>query len=266
MENKWVKIFVLIAFFQMLIINYMANSLPINGITTGDLSDKLKNLFTPQGSTFAIWGVIYSLLLIFIIRLQFGRIDKKTEKLSKLFVINSLFNSSWIFVWHFELLVFSLMLMVGLLINLIKINILLKNISDWSNKLTLQIPFTVYFSWISIATIANVTSVLVGYEWNRFGLSEELWTQLILFIGIILALTQLIYFKQIVYIFVFLWAYLGIYLKHVSLEGFNNQYPNIINVLIVGLIILSISILCLIFDFSKKNPKKINSSNFTLSK
>ena len=45
----------------------MANSLPINGITTGDLSDKLKNLFTPQGSTFAIWGVIYSLLLIFII-------------------------------------------------------------------------------------------------------------------------------------------------------------------------------------------------------
>jgi len=266
MENKWVKIFVIIGFFQMVIINYMANSLPINGITTGDLSDKLKNLFTPQGSTFAIWGVIYSLLLIFIIRLQFGPIDKKTEKLSKLFVINSIFNSSWIFAWHFELLVFSLMLMVGLLINLIKINILLKNISDWSNKLTLQIPFTVYFSWISIATIANVTSVLVGYEWNRFGLSEELWTQLILFIGIILALSQLIYFKQIVYIFVFLWAYLGIYLKHVSLEGFNNQYPNIINVLIVGLIILSISILCLIFDFSKKNPKKINSSKFTLSK
>ena len=98
MENKWVKIFVIVAFFQMLIINYMANSLPINGITTGDLSDKLKNLFTPQGSTFAIWGVIYSLLLIFIIRLQFGRIDKKTEKLSKLFVINSLFNSSWIWI------------------------------------------------------------------------------------------------------------------------------------------------------------------------
>ena len=244
----------------------MANSQTINGITTGDLSDKLKNLFTPQGSTFAIWGVIYSLLLIFITRLQFGPIDKKTEKLSKLFVINSLFNSSWIFAWHYELLVFSLILMIGLLINLIKINILLKNISDWSNKLTFQMPFTVYFSWISIATIANVTSVLVGYEWNRFGLSEELWTQLILIIGIILALSQLIYFKQIVYGFVFFWAYLGIYLKHVSLEGFNNQYPDIINVLIVGLITLSIAIVCLISNFAKKNPNKINNSKFKLSK
>tara|TARA_B100000989_G_scaffold297991_1_gene285600 strand:+ start:967 stop:1767 length:801 start_codon:yes stop_codon:yes gene_type:complete len=266
MKNILVKIFVIIGFFQMLIINYVANSLPINGITTGDLSDKLKNLFTPQGSTFGIWGVIYSLLLIFIIRLQIGPIDKKTQKLSKLFIINSLFNSSWIFAWHYELLVFSLILMIGLLINLIKINILLKNISDWSNKLILQMPFTIYYSWISIATIANVTSVLVGYEWTGFGLSEEFWTQLILIIGIILALSQLIYFKQIVYIFVFLWAYLGIYLKHVSLEGFNNQYPNIINVLIVGLIILILSVLYHISNFSNKDPNKINNSKFIISK
>ena len=133
--------------------------------------------------------------------------------------------------------------------------ILLKNISEWQNKLTLQLPFTVYFSWISIATIANVTSVLVGYEWNRFGLSEEFWTQLILIIGIMLALSQLIYFKQSVFILVFIWAYFGIYLKHVRLEGFNYQYPNIINVLIIGLIILSISILCFIYYFSKMNSK-----------
>ena len=266
MKKTWVKIFVIIGFFQMLIINYLANSLPINGITTGDLSDKLKNLFTPQGPTFAIWGVIYSLLLIFIIRVQFGPIDKKIQKLSKLFIINSLFNSSWILAWHYELLIFSLLLMVGLLISLIKINILLNNISDWSNKLILQMPFTVYFSWISIATIANITSVLVGYEWTGFGLSEEFWTQLILIFGIILALSQLIYFKQIVYMFVFLWAYLGIYLEHVSLEGFNNQYPNIINVLIVSLIILIVSVLYHIFHFSRMDSNKINNSKFTLFK
>lgn len=255
MKNKWFKIFVVIGFIQMLIINYMANTIPINGFTTGDLSDKLENLFVPKGSTFAIWGVIYSLLLIFVIRLQFGPFDKKLEKLSELFIINSLINSCWIFTWHYEKLVFSLILMLGLLINLIQITILLKNISEWQNKLTLQLPFTVYFSWISIATIANVTSVLVGYEWNRFGLSEEFWTQLILIIGIMLALSQLIYFKQFVFILVFIWAYFGIYLKHVRLEGFNYQYPNIINVLIIGLIILSISILCFIYYFSKMNSK-----------
>ena len=237
----------------MLTINYLANILPINGITTGDLSDKLKNLFTPQGATFAIWGVIYLLLLIFVLRVQFRAIDKKTEELTKLFVFNSLLNSSWIFAWHYEQLVFSLILMLGLLINLIQINLLLKNTSDWSNKLALQLPFTVYFSWISIATIANITAVLVGYKFNGFGISEEHWTQIILIIGIILALSQVIYFKQIANLFVFLWAYFGIYVKHTSIEGFDNKYPNIIIVLIISLFILFISALSLLFYYFIKN-------------
>tara|TARA_B100001093_G_scaffold498277_1_gene546215 strand:- start:2978 stop:3760 length:783 start_codon:yes stop_codon:yes gene_type:complete len=253
MKKKWFKFFVLIGFVQMLTINYLANILPINGITTGDLSDKLKNLFTPQGATFAIWGVIYLLLLIFVLRVQFRAIDKKTEELTKLFVFNSLLNSSWIFAWHYEQLVFSLILMLGLLINLIQINLLLKNTSDWSNKLSLQLPFTVYFSWISIATIANITAVLVGYKFDGFGISEEHWTQIILIIGIILALSQVIYFKQIAYLFVFLWAYFGIYLKHTSIEGFDNKYPNIIIVLIISLFIIFISALSLLFYYFIKN-------------
>jgi uncharacterized membrane protein len=89
MKKKWFKFFVLIGFVQMLTINYLANILPINGITTGDLSDKLKNLFTPQGATFVIWGVIYLLLLIFVLRVQFRAIDKKTENsLNFLFLIH----------------------------------------------------------------------------------------------------------------------------------------------------------------------------------
>lgn len=125
--------------------------------------------------------------------------------------------------------------MLGLLINLIQINLLLKNTSDLSHKITLQLPFTVYFGWISIATIANVTAVLAGYEWNRFGISEELWTLIILIFGILVALSQIIFFKQTAYVFVVLWAYFGIYARHTSFEGLNSQYPNIVMVLIIGI-------------------------------
>ena len=193
MKKIGVKIFTVLGFLQMVMINSLANILPINGMTTGDLSDKLRNLFTPQGATFAIWGVIYSLLLVFTIRILLLPMVKKTEVLSRLFIVNTIFNSAWIFAWHYEYLLVSLGLMIGLLINLVQISLLLKTTTDWSSKITLQLPFTVYFGWISIATIANVTAVLVGYEWSGFGISEELWTMIILAIGILGVLTDILF-------------------------------------------------------------------------
>jgi hypothetical protein len=253
MKKKWLKFFTLVGFAQMILINSLANILPINGKTTGDLSDQLKNLFTPQGATFAIWGVIYLLLLIFIFRVLIRPIDNKTEQLSKLFIINSLLNSGWIFAWHYEFLTVSLVLMFGILINLIQINLLLKNTPDWTNKITLQLPFTVYFGWISIATIANLTAVLVGYEWTGFGMSEEVWTIIILVVGVLVALSQFFYFKQIAYLFVVIWAYAGIYGKHTSIDGFNTNYPNIITVLICCLGLLSLGGLRVLLSYYKKD-------------
>ena len=255
MKKIGVKIFTVLGFLQMVVINSLANILPINDMTTGDLSDKLGNLFTPQGATFAIWGVIYSLLLVFTIRILLLPMVKKTEVLSKLFIVNTIFNSAWIFAWHYEYLLVSLGLMIGLLINLVQISLLLKTTTDWSSKITLQLPFTVYFGWISIATIANVTAVLVGYKWSGFGISEELWTMIILAIGILVALSQVYYFKQIAYVLVILWAYFGIYGKHTSLQGFENQYPNIVTLLIIAMVVMLLAGLRLSYFLLKKSSK-----------
>jgi hypothetical protein len=124
MKKIGIKILTLLGFAQMVTINSLANILPINGMTTGDLSDQLKNLFTPQGATFAIWGVIYSLLFVFTLRILIRPMEQKTETLSKLFIVNTIFNSAWIFAWHYEFLILSLVLMIGLLINLVQINLL----------------------------------------------------------------------------------------------------------------------------------------------
>ena len=259
MKKIGIKILTLLGFAQMVTINSLANILPINGMTTGDLSDQLKNLFTPQGATFAIWGVIYSLLFVFTLRILIRPMEQKTETLSKLFIVNTIFNSAWIFAWHYEFLILSLVLMIGLLINLVQINLLLKTTANWSNKITLQLPFTVYFGWISIATIANVTAVLVGYEWRGFGISEEFWTMIILAIGILVALSQVYYFKQIAYVLVILWGYFGIYGKHTSLLGFENQYPNIVTLLIIAMVVMLLAGLRLSYFSLKKKAKYSNS-------
>ena len=118
-KKNWLKVLSLVGFIQMVLINSLANILPINNKKTGDISDQLQNLFTPEGSTFVIWGLIYFLLLIFIIRILIRPLNKKVKQLIKLFIINSILNSSWIFAWHYEYLLISLVVMLGILINLI---------------------------------------------------------------------------------------------------------------------------------------------------
>jgi len=245
MKNRFLKLFTLFGLIQMITINSLANILPINGMTTGALSDQLKNLFTPQGATFSIWGLIYLLLCLFTITIITKPIDAKIKKLAQLFIVNSLLNSGWIFAWHYQYLFVSLIIMTSLLINLVQINILIKD--EVSNKLVYQLPFTIYFGWITIAMIANVTAFLVYYQWSGFGISHETWTLIILTIGILISLSQVIYFKKISYVLVIIWAFYGIYVKQVSASGFNNQYPNIVLLVLIGIIILSASLFWVVY-------------------
>ena len=56
----------------VLIMNYLANSLPLNGVTTGEISDKYNSLITPAGAAFSIWGIIYLALIAWLGKLWYG--------------------------------------------------------------------------------------------------------------------------------------------------------------------------------------------------
>src|SRR5690348_11470860 len=55
----------IIAFVAMVVVNGLADFLPINGRTTGQVSAEFPNLFVPAPITFSIWLLIYSLLFLF---------------------------------------------------------------------------------------------------------------------------------------------------------------------------------------------------------
>ena len=91
----------LIAFLGTLAVNGMANALPINGKTTGELSNLYPNLFVPAGVTFSIWGLIYLLLGIFAVYQMAAPAGESADFLQRIgpfFIIASAANIIWIFL------------------------------------------------------------------------------------------------------------------------------------------------------------------------
>ncbi len=231
MKSLILKILTSIAFVAMVVVNFLANSLPINNRSTGEISNAYFNLFAPAGITFSIWGLIYLLLGAYIIY-QFAERKKRKELINKinlLFLGTSLANISWIFAWHYDYIALSVFIMILLLFLLIKIADLIRlQKFSFKEKLFILTPFSIYFGWITVATIANITVFLVSINWNGFSIADYIWTSIILVTGALIGVWRMIRDKNAVYGLVFIWAYSGILIKHLSLTGFNGQYPSVI--------------------------------------
>jgi len=246
--NTAIKALTTVSFLVMVLINVLADIIPINGQGTGQVSDSYKNLFAPAGLTFAIWGLIYLLLAGYTLyQLGFFNLENKAvkedlfEKVGLYFSISSIANVAWIFSWHYHLIALSMLLMVIILICLIWI---VRHITNEElslrEKIFIRLPFSVYFGWITVATIANATTLLVSLGWDGFGISELTWTVIIIAVGLAIGLATMLKNRDMAYGLVIIWAYAGIYLKHTSVNGFAGKYPIVITTVIVSLVLLLI--------------------------
>jgi hypothetical protein len=228
----------------MITVNTLAVMLPINNITTKEVSDLYPNLFTPAPYTFSIWGLIYLALAGFVIYQINPQFDRKgilapsnLIKLRLAFIFSCTLDIFWIFSWQYLKLALSVILMLLLLLNLVYINRLTRLINfNIKEKVFIRAPFSLYFGWITVAVIANITTFLVGIGWQRFGVSPETWTIIILVIGIIIASAFVIQNKDYVYAIAIFWAYGGILVNHFSKAGFGGQYYNIMIVTVACMV------------------------------
>jgi Ca2+/Na+ antiporter len=200
----------------------------------------------PAGLTFAIWGLIYVLLGIFVVYQLIPSVRREAQKvdfvrrIGPLFFISCLANIGWIFAWQYQILPLSLVMMLILLGCLIAIYLRLnvgKSEATKGEKYLVHLPFSVYLGWITIATIANVTALLVDINWKTWGLGEPFWAVAVIIVGIAIALSILFTRKDIYYSLVVDWALLGILIKRLSVTTVPDQ--SVVVVTIVGLVLIT---------------------------
>ena len=88
-----------------------------------------------------------------------------------------------------------------------------------AEKWAVHLPFSIYLGWITVATVANITSVLDYVKWDGFGIAAEIWMGIVLLA--VLAITVLMNFnrRDVAYAAVILWALAGISIKFASLPA-----------------------------------------------
>ncbi len=203
---------VLLAWAFMVTINALANILPIGGRTTGAISDQYASLFTPAGFTFSIWSVIYLGLLafgVFRVLPRFRR-DAVLRRMDGWFALNALLNASWIVAWHYEWLLLSMVIMLGLLVTLIVMHREAHAQDGLLWRLAVLYPISVYFAWICMATLANISILQSAWELNDALLSEPIWTLIKLVIAVSVAALVYLRFRNVAFVVVVAWAAFGI--------------------------------------------------------
>lgn len=222
----------------VLTVNYLANALPIGGQTTGEVSDKVFTLFTPAGYAFAIWGLIYFLLTVWVIR-QFFIDDEQKEndrKIGVWFFINAILNSLWVIVFQYEYFDVSIFIMLGILLTLIIIYRIVQRLphSTWFMRL----PFSVYIGWISVATIVNVFVIFEANGIEQFlGLNEQMWAMIMLIVGAILGVVFTLTQHDIAYSLVFIWAFIAIMVEQSGNPAIVTASKVAVVLLVVGIVI-----------------------------
>lgn len=233
-----------------------------NNQNNAQISAKYQTIFTPAGITFSIWGLIYTLLFVFVIyhliqsnkKSMDDEANQAVEKIGYLFVLNNLATTLWVFAFSFEQIGVSLLLMVVQLLTLtliiIKLNIYRPHTS-MASRLFTQIPLTIYFAWICVATLANASVYFVSINWNG-GFSENKWAIILIWLAVALSAFMDIKKKNPYFGLVIIWALYGIYLKLHPLEY--DLYREVILTTWVALAIVGLTVLIrFIINFMNKS-------------
>jgi translocator protein len=218
------QVIVVASFIFAIALNVAANVMPLNGVTTGEIADQWPVYVQPAGYVFSIWSLIYVGQLAFVAHtLRPSRLrDPLLRRIGLWAAAIATLNGLWILAWHWEIYPLTLVIMAALLVSLIVLyrragfeasarpgGLPLRSAERWF----VQVPFSVYLGWITVATIANVA--IVG-EWAgvpTFGIAPEIVAAAVLAVGLGIAVTVMLRNADIAFGAVIIWAYIGIVVK-----------------------------------------------------
>ncbi len=204
-----------------LTINILAMTLPLNGQDTGEISDRFQVYFVPAGYVFSIWSVIYLGWIAFTIfqLLPSQKENPRLRRLGYLFALSNLANAAWLFCWHYNQFGLSVLVMLTLL-GLLIASYLALDVNRASVTRTeywsVDAMFSIYLGWITVATVANITDWLYFVGWDGFGIPAQAWAVIMLAVASLLGLAMAITRRDVGYLSVLVWAFIGIAVKQAS--------------------------------------------------
>jgi hypothetical protein len=224
MKIKTLAVLNFLAFAFHLILSYLVQLKYFSVLDVGQVSARYDTVFAPAGITFAIWGIIYLSLFAFCLfhlyaafkKADIHHINADTQNIGWLFIVNNLATGFWLMAWVNEQLLASVILILIQLVTLVIISVK-AHISNpdrpISTKAFTQFPLSIYFAWICIATIANISAYLKSINWSAGGISESYWVIIMIGAATLISLFVILVRRNIPFGFVVLWALYGIVLK-----------------------------------------------------
>ena len=210
------QILVIVATFGVIFVNYLAAKGFINHQTPQVISDKYPTLITPSGYAFAIWSLIYFGLIVFSI---YQALPKNTERFAKIrtvYILNCAANCAWIFLWHYEQIPASLIVMFLLLGTLVFINAKLLKTESQTEYWLARVPFNIYFGWITVAAILNFTVALVYLNVKTSDFTTNILASILIIVATLLGIIIRFKLDNFAFPLTIAWALTAIAVKQSS--------------------------------------------------
>lgn len=182
--------------------NGFVNALPLNGLQTGQISDRFQVYFTPSGYVFAIWSVIYVGLAIYAWERFKERTPGRLRVLDGPVLASCIFNVAWLAAWHYELYPLSLAVMLALLGS---VAVAFSRLRGAPHGL-----FSIYLGWVTVATLANLCVVLEAEAARPFGMDALQFALAMTGVAGVIGAVVALRFRDILFVSVFIWAAIGI--------------------------------------------------------
>ncbi len=202
-----------------LLMNFLSNAIPFGGKTQGELSELYPVLLTPETYVFSIWGLIYLALIAFIVyqALPGYRESPVVKAVGILFAVSSVFNIAWLLVWHNQLIGWSMIVMLLFLATLVIIYLRIGAVTaekGFYDRLLVKYPFSLYLGWVTAATLVNFNVLLYSWNWPTTMGGEVFLTIIMIIIAALIALAVFYLRQDYIYAAVFVWALIGIGVRH----------------------------------------------------
>jgi tryptophan-rich sensory protein len=229
-NDKLRQFLVVFGIVSLIVMNYLSNTGVFGGQTNGDVSNKYHTLVTPAGYAFSIWGIIFLGLLAYAVyqALPSQRENPRFRAAGWWVVLNAFCNAIWSPLFNNEQIGLALLVILVMLFTLVIIEqrllarphvsvvapdldaTLPESAATPTETWLARIPFSIYFGWLTVATILNVAVYLKATEFSLMGLSEPTWAMAVLVVGLVVGAFVFNRYRSVAYILVFAWAYIAI--------------------------------------------------------